>query len=322
MFNQVGISRRPMSVDIIVLTFILGFRDAGVPHLSINLYKTIAPSLPPLIIILVIEHIAIAKSFGRASGYSIIPSQEILAQGVSNILAAFVGGWTVTGSFGASAVLSKSNVRTPLAGLFRAAILVLALYKLTVVFYYIPNAALGGLIIHAVMNLITPPSALYRYWKLSPFELIIWVVGVVVALFVDLTTSIYTTIALSFALLLVRMARSKGSFMGRVRSRRLVVRNSARHRTDSQCSATEVHEEAVERERYVFFSLNRKDNPNTRIEVMAPYPGIFIYRFNEAFNYINCAQHMDHLTTYVKSHTRSTRSDDGLLPRVSCALFN
>lgn len=97
-------------------------------------------------ILLIVEHIAIAKSFGRTFSYTVNPSQEMLAQGLANFLGPFVGGYACTGSFGASAVLSKAGVRTPFAGLFSAMILILALYALTGVFYFIPQAALAALI--------------------------------------------------------------------------------------------------------------------------------------------------------------------------------
>lgn len=37
------------------------------------------------------QHISIAKSFGRINNYTIDPSQEILAIGVSNVLGPFIG---------------------------------------------------------------------------------------------------------------------------------------------------------------------------------------------------------------------------------------
>ncbi|ORY18639.1 sulfate permease-like protein [Clohesyomyces aquaticus] len=292
-----------------------GFKHAGVPKMSPELFGLVAPELPAIIIILIIEHIAIAKSFGRIYGYTVIPSQEILAQGVSNALGTFIGGYACTGSFGASAVLTKAGVRTPLAGLFSAMILVLALYALTAVFYYIPMAALAGLIIHAVANLMTPPSALYKYWKLAPFELLIWIIGVTVALFVSLETSIYATIALSFALLLIRTARSQGNFLGQVQIHRVIhppPSLKTYNDNDTHSSSTDIDEPYHTSTREAYLPLDNSHNPNPRIEVVAPYPGVFIYRFNEAFNYVNKAQHLDHLLSYIMSHTRRTKSDDGV----------
>jgi len=275
----------------------------------------VIPELPAIIIILIIEHIAIAKSFGRIFSYTVIPSQEMIAQGTANLLGPFFGGYVCTGSFGASAVLSKAGVRTPLAGLFSAMILVLALYALTAVFYYIPMAALAGLIIHAVVNLVTAPRALYKYWQLSPSELVIWVTGVVVALFTSLETSIYTTIGLSMALLLYRLARTQGRFLGRVPIYRVVSdnnRNSEQPAEESSDSGNEA--EMVSRD--VFIPYDRNDGSNPDVAIESPYPGVFIYRFSEGFNYTNQAQHVDRLIAHIVENT-SVRVDSQLKISVS-----
>ncbi|EON95628.1 putative sulfate permease protein [Phaeoacremonium minimum UCRPA7] len=285
-----------------------GFKHAGVPVLDSKLVGLILPELPAIAIILIIEHIAIAKSFGRIFNYTINPSQEVLAQGMANLFGPFVGGYVCTGSFGASAVLSKAGVRTPLAGLVSAMVLVLALYALTAVFYYIPRAALAGLIIHATSNLMTPPKNLYRYWQLSPFELIIWIVGVVLALFLSLETSIYVTIGLSFALLLLRNARSKGRFLGRLRVHRLAPGTTDKMVEDSRSSGPK----EVDMARDVFLPLDRKDCSNPNVGVESPYPGVFIYRFSEGFNYVNQAHHIDQILSFILENTRPTRADDGL----------
>lgn len=274
-----------------------------------KLFGLVASELPAIIIILIVEHIAIAKSFSRIYGYTIVPSQEMIAQGASNMLSPFVGGYVCTGSFGASAVLSKAAVRTPLAGVFSAMVLVLALYALTAVFYYIPNAALSGLIIHCTFNLITPPKILVRYWQLSPLELFIWVCGVVIAFFTNLETAIYVTVGLSFAMLLVRMARNTGRFRGAVKVTQIV-----REHTHSCRSTDGTLHTHIEEARQVYLPYDTKDNRNPDVKVEPAYPGVFIYRFSENFNYINQASHIDYLTTYIKSHTRRTETDDGVRP--------
>jgi len=307
----------------------LGFKHAGVPKLNSELVGLVAPELPAIIIILIIEHIAIAKSFGRIFNYTISPSQEILAQGAANILGPFVGGYVCTGSFGASAVLSKAGVRTPFAGLVSAMILILALYALTSVFYYIPMAALAGLIIHATSNLITPPKSLYKYWQLSPLELFIWVVGVVLALFISLEVSIYATIGLSFAVLLIRLARTKGRFLGRVHVYRVTSDDTLDKKpVDSEDTPGDAQDKPVEAHsksdnevemlsRDAFLPLDRKDSSNPDIKVESPYPGVFIYRFSEGFNYVNQAQHIDHMLSNILKTTRRTKADDGMKPTVS-----
>ncbi len=197
-------------------------------------------------------------------------------------------------------MLSKAGVRTPLAGLFSAMMLVLALYALTGVFFYIPNAALAGLIIHAVCNLITPPKNLHKYWQLSPLELLIWIVCVALAIFKSLEYCIYVGIGLSIALLLVRVSRTKGRFVGVTRAQRTAGGTS----DDDSTAAATSFDKGQSSSRTAFLPLDRKDASNPAIRVESPYPGVFIYRLSESFNYINQAYHVDTLLSYLAENSR------------------
>ena len=68
-----------------------GFDAMGVPNMSLNIMSEIADVLPSIVIILVLEHISVAKAFGRVSDYTIDPNQEILAIGVTNLVGSFFG---------------------------------------------------------------------------------------------------------------------------------------------------------------------------------------------------------------------------------------
>src|ERR1041384_2389721 len=137
-----------------------------------------ASDLPAAIIVLLIEHIAISKSFGRINNYTINPSQELVAIGFTNVFGPFLGAYPATGSFSRTAIKAKAGVRTPLAGIFTAVIVLLALYALTSVFFYIPSAGMAAIIIHAVGDLITPPREVYKYWQTSPLQGVIFFAGV------------------------------------------------------------------------------------------------------------------------------------------------
>lgn len=85
---NIGKSTSPISI---LKTVPAGFTAVAVPSVSGNLLSSIASSLPSGVIILVLEHIAIAKSFGRINDYTINPDQEITAIGFTNIWASFFG---------------------------------------------------------------------------------------------------------------------------------------------------------------------------------------------------------------------------------------
>lgn len=113
--------------------------------------------------------------------------------------------------------MSRSGAKTPMAGVFSGAIVVLALYALTPAFYYIPESVLGAVVIHAVLDLISGPTFLKQFWKYSVLESIIFIIAVVMTCFLDVETAIYTSVATSLFFMLLRLARPRVISMGRVR---------------------------------------------------------------------------------------------------------
>lgn len=275
-----------------------GFQHVGAPKMRTVTLAAIAPDLPATVIVLIIEHIAISKSFGRINNYVIDPSQELVAVGFTNIIGPFLGAYPATGSFSRTAIKAKAGVRTPLAGVFTAVIVLLALYALTAVFFYIPKSSLSGLIIHAVMDLITPPRTVYQFWKTSPLEVIIFFAGVLVSIFTNIENGIYVTVALSAAVLLWNIARSRGKFVGRVR----VAEGSPKHGSDAKLTSDEII-------RQTFAPIDQSDGINPAAPIHEPYPGVFIYRFVGGFNYINSALHFDTLSYQVHQRTRQTETN-------------
>lgn len=280
------------------------------PTINIPIIKIFANDLPVVIIVLLIEHIAIAKSFGRVNNYIINPSQELVAIGITNILGPFLGAYPATGSFSRTAIKAKAGVRTPFAGVITAVVVLLAIYALTAVFFYIPSAVLSAVIIHAVGDLITPPNVVYQFWRVSPLEVPIFFAGVLVTVFSSIENGIYTTISVSFALLLFRILKAKGRFLGKVKvhsvaGESLVGRESTPFvNSDSPVSSGGSHEDVAVRN--VFLPIDHGDGSNPEVEVADPYPGVFIYRFSEGFNYPNANHYLDQLTAHIFANTRRT----------------
>lgn len=282
------------------------------PTINTEIIKIFAPDLPATVIVLLIEHIAISKSFGRVNNYIINPSQEMVAIGITNILGPFLGAYPSTGSFSRTAIKSKAGVRTPFAGVITAIVVLLAIYALPAVFFYIPSAALAAVIIHAVGDLITPPNTVYQFWRVSPLEVPIFFAGVLVTVFSTIENGIYTTICVSFALLVFRIIKARGRFLGKVKvhssTEGLLLSEANKPVTDSgTLSATATTDDVHVRS--VFLPIDHGDGSNPEVEVSAPYPGIFIYRFSEGFNYPNANHYLDHLTHTIFATTRRTDLD-------------
>ncbi|KAJ2887325.1 hypothetical protein H4R27_000124 [Coemansia aciculifera] len=267
-----------------------GFKHMQVPTVNSDILSAVAGKLPSAIIVLIIEHISISKSFGRINNYTINPNQELIAIGITNIFGPFFGAYPATGSFSRTAIKSKAGVRTPLAGVITACIVVIAIYALPPVFFYISNALLAAVIIHAVGDLVSTPTAIKMFWHISPFEFVIFWAGVLVSVFSSIDNGIYTTVAASAALLLFRIAKAQGKFVGTVR---VVYDQPAPAATSNTAES-----------RDIFVPLDHSDGSNPSVTPQHPQGGVFIYRLNEGYLYPNAVHFTDHMIAEVTSRTR------------------
>ena len=191
-------------------------------------------------------------------------------------------------------------MRTPFAGVITGIVVLLAIYLLTSVFFYIPNSSLSAVIIHAVGDLITPPNTVYKFWCISPLEVIIFFAGVIVTVFTSIENGIYVTIALSAGVMLFRIAKARGHLLGKVEVRSVTGDNlyTVDDRSDqgSDVALCNAQAELVKggaakktlgrslennSSRNVYLPLDLGDGSNPSLKVVSPYPGIFIYRFSE-----------------------------------------
>ncbi|CAF4130722.1 unnamed protein product [Rotaria sordida] len=267
-----------------------GFQNLGIPYIDRTLLNALTSYLPSTVIVLLIEHIAVAKSFGRINNYTIDSNQELIAIGVTNIFGPFFGSYPATGSFSRTAIKSKAGVRTPLAGLFTGLLIILSIYVLTGIFYWISQACLAAVIIHAIGDVIIEPKTLKRFWQINPIEFFIFLFGVLAIIFSTIEIGIYITIISSIVLLLFRMAKVHGKFIGRVEIQQMKLNfNSYSHITT--------------RNIYIPFDHSDGSNPNI-IPISSSNNGIFIYRLNESFLYPNINYYMEHFIEHIFHETK------------------
>ncbi|KAI1315534.1 hypothetical protein EDD11_000670 [Mortierella claussenii] len=196
-----------------------GLPSPAVPSISSDMLSEIAPKLAAITLATILEHIAIGKAFARRNRYQIDANQELLTLGLANVTASFFGAYAVTGSFSRSAVKFQCGVKTPFAGFVTGALVLLAIFFLTPIFFYIPDAALSAVIMVAVATLVSPPSVFYQFFKVNLWDFLASQVALWVTIFVSVETGIAAGVGFSLVVLLFRIARPNFHVLHQLRDR-------------------------------------------------------------------------------------------------------
>ena len=125
------------------------------------------------------------------------------------------------------------------------------------------------------------------------------------AVFSSIENGIYCAISISAAILIFRMLKAKGRFLGHVKVHSVVGDHIIGDDTKTRENAVSDMTRSVQ-SRSIYILIDHNDGSNPDIEVRSPYDGIFIYRFSEGFNYPNANHYLDHLTNHIFANTRRT----------------
>ena len=129
------------------------------------------------------------------------PDRELIAQGVGNMVAGFLGGLPVTGVIVRSSANADSGAKTRFSAIFHAFWLILAVVALAPLMNRIPNAALAAILIFIGYRLARP--ALFKAaWKGGWSQFLPFTVTIGVTLVTDLLTGIGVGLAFGLATVL------------------------------------------------------------------------------------------------------------------------
>ena len=151
------------------------------------------------------EAISIAKAMAAQTKQRLDANQELMGQGLSNVVSSFFQGYAVSGSFSRSAVNISAGAVTGFSSVVTAVIVGITLLFLTPLLYHLPQATLAAVIIMAVINLIKFAPIMHA-WKVEKHDAIVAVTSFVLTLIFapHLENGIVIGVILSLALFLYR----------------------------------------------------------------------------------------------------------------------
>lgn len=141
------------------------------------------------------QTVVIARSLAAKSGQQVDTNQEILGQGLSNLVAPFLSSFASSGSFNRSAAHYDVGAKTPMAALFASLLLAVIVFTSTWLIAYIPMAAVAGILILVGYSLIDVPAI--KNMTRTRQEAVIFFMTFLSALVFGLNTGVFTGLILS-----------------------------------------------------------------------------------------------------------------------------
>src|SRR3989338_2463946 len=124
------------------------------PKLSLEMIASLLSGALVISLVGFMEAISIAKAMAAKTRQRIDPNQELIGQGLANIVGSFSQSFPASGSFSRSAANLNAGARTGMSSVFAGIIVLLTLLFLTPLLYHLPQAVLAAVIMLAVVGLI------------------------------------------------------------------------------------------------------------------------------------------------------------------------
>jgi len=143
-----------------------GLPSFGLPKFSWDMLASLLSATIVISLVGFMEAISIAKAIAAKTRDRIDPNQELIGQGLANVVGALTQAFPVSGSFSRSAVNMNAGARTGMSSVITAVFVLLTLLFLTPLLYHLPQAVLAAVIIMAVVGLVNF-AAVRHAWQAS-----------------------------------------------------------------------------------------------------------------------------------------------------------
>ena len=193
-----------------------GLPSFQTPNIELENIQALFPIALTLALIGFMEAIAIGKAIqNKHRNYKIIPNQELIAIGLSNIGSSFFQSYPTTGSFSRSAVNDEAGGKTGISSIISAVLVVLILLYLTSLFYFLPHAILASIIMSAIFGLIDIKTMKYL-WKTDKRDFYMLLATFAGTLMLGIQQGILIGIVLSLVMMIYETTQPHIAILGKI----------------------------------------------------------------------------------------------------------
>lgn len=186
----------------------IGLPDFSLPDLSPGfMVQLIGPAFT-IAMLGAIESLLSAVVADNMAGTRHNSNQELMGQGLANIVAPMFGGFAATGAIARTATNIKNGANSPLAGIVHCVVLVMIVLFLAPLAAYVPFAALAAILFSVAWNMSQIKAFIILSKHAPRTDIAILVVTFFLTIFTDLVIAVNIGVILAILQFLRRMANS------------------------------------------------------------------------------------------------------------------
>ena len=182
-----------------------GLPSFAAPHVDwLHLHELIRPAIT-IAVLAAIESLLSAVVADGMINDRHNSNQELIGQGIANMVAPFFGGIPATGAIARTATNIRSGGRSPVAGMVHAIVLLVVILAAAKLAFYIPLATLAAVLLVVAWNM-GEWEALFELRRLPKSDAAVLVSVFVLTVLVDLTVAVEIGMLLATALFIKRIS--------------------------------------------------------------------------------------------------------------------
>ena len=193
-----------------------GLPSLRLPQFDLDTMRRLVPGAVVIALIGFMEVMAISKAIAARTRQRLDLDQEMIGQGLANLLGSFAMAPPASGSFSRSAATLAAGGRSGISSIVTAMGTLVTLVCLTPLMHHLPRATLAAVIMTAVITLADVPGFLH-IWRTSKLDGVTGCITFVtcVLLAPHISTGIFIGVMLALVFHLGRMMRPHVAVLGR-----------------------------------------------------------------------------------------------------------
>lgn len=201
------------------ITLQMGVIESGLPSFEVPPVKLFSEIFVDAFVIALVAYsitMSLALLVSEKLKYPLDTNQELLAQGLGNVVGSFFSCLPSGGSPSRSASQQTVGGKTQMASIVSVAIIVVVLLWVGVVFEPLPRCVLSSIVVVALKGILSQVFDLPKIWRNSKSDGAVWIVTYVTVILFDIDSGLLVGVCVSLLFVFAKGVLNEVHVLGRL----------------------------------------------------------------------------------------------------------